>query len=364
MRARQVFQIVVAVLVGVVIAAAFPALGDVTKSWIHLKNKHIKPFTDARYFKKTDLQTADGAANEPGDPVDWTRLQGIPSEVIDGAVDWANITGIPSDLVDGAVDWANIAGVPAGFSDGTDDEGLAPPPLGDSSARPAQNCKVLHTTRPALPSGIYWLQPSSAPAPFQGYCDMTTSGGGWTLVWSNLRGGELKPGTNLKWDFAINTLPRVSGIFSADLEAFNLYLGLGHWEALATDDLIRYDWANDYRSPVDQSASCTFDFTTDDYVVTFTSCNQLVGAVSPGLFGHHNNKPFSTYDNDNDTHGGGNCADLYGAPWWYTACWSGSISGGGVEEEDWANAAFWVNSVQAPGQDDGSGYGNGWIFVR
>ena len=346
MRARQAFQTLIAVLAGVVIAAAVPALGDVTKSWNHLKNKHIKPFTDGRYFKKTDLQTPDGAVNESGDPVDWTRLKGVPA-----------------DVVEGVVEWANIAGVPSGFADGTDDEGPAPPPLGDSSANPAETCKVLHTARPALPSGIYWLQPTSAPTPFQGYCDMTTDGGGWTLVWSNLLGGKPKPGTNLKWEFALDTLPRVSGIFSADLEAFNFFLGLDHWTALATDDQLRYDWANDYRSPVDQSSRCTFAFTTDDYNIGLNSCSQLVGSVQPGLVVHHNNMPFSTYDNDNDTWVG-NCANEYNAPWWYTSCWSGSISGGGEDEVGWANGAYWAGASPDPSQDNGTGAGNGWMFVR
>jgi hypothetical protein len=237
---------------------------------------------------------------------------------------------------------------------------------GDTVNNPALNCNNLLTTRPGIPSSIYWVKPTGASVPFQVYCDMVNDGGGWTLVWSNLRGSRGKVTTELQWGAAINTFPRVNGALSLNLESFEIYTGLAYWTGLATSSLLRYDWANDYDSAVDQRYRCTFSLNpATNYTISFSACAQLVGATAPGLVTYHGGRPFTTYDRDNDANAG-NCSTYYSeTPWWYGSCWSGNINGGGeYSESGYYNGAYWTSSATQWGNDAGDGAGNGWIYVK
>jgi hypothetical protein len=240
--------------------------------------------------------------------------------------------------------------------------------LGDTAVNPATNCAALLSARPSAGSGIYWLQPTTAPAAFQTYCDMTTDGGGWTLVWSNLRGGHGKAFIYLTWGAAINTTPRVGGALSSNLEAFTIYTGLKHWTALAPNSQLRYDWSADYSQPISERAE--MQFTLDPnvaYKISLSGLTQTVGSQAPGLYLSSNNVPFSTYDNEQNAY---SCSKTYGdVPWWDNACWSGNIGGVGEYENSYVglygNGAFWFGADGQWGDPaTGKGAGNGWMYVK
>ena len=196
---------------------------------------------------------------------------------------------------------------------------------------------------------------------------MITDGGGWTLVWSNLREGSNKPTTSLNWNDAINTIPiyQPDKQLNTNLEEVVVYTGLKYWKLIGENE-IRYDWANDYNSNIDQSFIADYSLDENDfYKINITNYNQRVGSKESRFYAYHNGMKFTTYDNDN-SEGIYDCGNIFSqTPFWYKECWSGSINGGGENEgEDYFNGAYWIGSNRYWGTDEGRGAGNGWIFIR
>ena len=63
-----------------------------------------------------------------------------------------------------------------------------------------------------------------------------------------------------------------------------------------------------------------------------TNYNQRIGETEAGIYLFHNGLKFTTYDKVNSINE--NCGSYYSqTPFWYFGCWSGSINGGGENEE-------------------------------
>ena len=227
-----------------------------------------------------------------------------------------------------------------------------------------KSCKAIKMANPSAKDGVYTIDPDGegSEKPFKVYCDMTTDGGGWTLVWSNLRGGSGKYETGMKWNTAINTKPLVKGRLGDALDKFQVFIGLKYWNMIG--DEFRYTWASD-GTKIDQAFKANIRLEGDNYTLKLSNYVQLKGSTTAGIWSRHNNQPFSTIDADHDSYYE-SCSYHYSkTPFWYSDCWDGSINGGGESSGDRLyNGAYWVSSDIQWGHDNGRGAGNGWMWIR
>ena len=179
------------------------------------------------------------------------------------------------------------------------------------------SCNDHLLANPSATDGVYTVDLGGNPVDV--YCDMTRNGGGWTLVLQN-NIAVTSPAPN--W-VDVRTAENKTGTFGTDPSLFDMFLGVDLWNGIGTQ--IRMDWGNTVGVPTNQ---VIYDFSID--IAGDRSLDLGAGSVTIGTHdtslksGPHAGMGLSTFDQDNDANGDGNCATYYeNTAFWYYNCWNG-----------------------------------------
>ncbi|XP_069103069.1 fibrinogen-like protein A [Argopecten irradians] len=182
---------------------------------------------------------------------------------------------------------------------------------------------------PGSPSGIYTVTLTPGRSD-DVYCDMDTDGGPWTVI-QNRQDGTV--------DFYRNWTEYQTGFGDLDGE---FWAGLNIIHLLTQNgSILRINlmsWKNDTQYAEYQ------DFRVGDESSKYRlSVSGFSGNATYDGMGYDDGDQFTTYDNDNDVWGGGNCAvDRHGA-WWYRFCSHSNLNGPYVQDtgDDWESMWWW-----------------------
>ncbi|KAK3744272.1 hypothetical protein QZH41_007992 [Actinostola sp. cb2023] len=173
------------------------------------------------------------------------------------------------------------------------------------------NCAAISKSK-GKTSAVYRIRPSPSRLCYV-YCDMVTSGGGWTVIQKRLDGSV---------DFYRAWADYKRG-FGNKLGEY--WLGMDNIHALTSRASYRLrvdleDFEGNTRYAEYDSFNVAYE--AHNYRLTI---GQYSGNGGDSLTGH-NNIQFSTKDRDNDAYSL-SCATAYVGAWWYTKCHTSNLNG-------------------------------------
>ncbi|XP_046861728.1 angiopoietin-related protein 7-like [Xenia sp. Carnegie-2017] len=173
-------------------------------------------------------------------------------------------------------------------------------------------------------SGVYQIDPDGQGS-FKVYCDMTSSGGGWTVFQRNeLKGENFYRG----WKEYKHGFGDLKGEF---------WLGLDKIYRLTTarKNKLRIDLTN--KSGVKRYAAYGYFAVKNEAHKYQLSVGKYSGNIRDSLY-EHNGMKFTTKDSDNDKRNNGNCAKQSRGGWWFHSCYSALLCSNHIWWSSWGGS--------------------------
>ncbi|XP_067236425.1 uncharacterized protein fgl2b [Chanodichthys erythropterus] len=192
-------------------------------------------------------------------------------------------------------------------------------PLLDSGREkgPAQDCADYITK--ARRNGVYRVTPQPKNSTFPVFCDMESSGGGWTLIQHRFDGST---SFNRTWDEYKNGFGKL-------IEEFWLGNDKIHLLTKAKNMSLRIE-IEDYEGDREYAHYDHFYVANESqqYRLSISGYSGTAGnAMQFNKKYNHDQKLFTTPDRDNDQYPSGNCGAYYSSGWWFDACMSANLNG-------------------------------------
>ncbi|KAK3699450.1 hypothetical protein QZH41_018594 [Actinostola sp. cb2023] len=178
------------------------------------------------------------------------------------------------------------------------------------------NCASIHKSNGKVStSGVYRIRPSPSRSS-QVYCDMVTSGGGWTVIQKRLDGSV---DFNRGWADYKRGFGNKLGEYWLGLDAIHALTSQGSYQ-------LRVD-LEDFEGNTRYAEYDSFNVAdeADKYRLTIGNYS---GNARDSLT-YHNNMAFSTKDRDahDAVLSGVSCAVLFSSSWWYNKCLRSNLNG-------------------------------------
>ncbi|XP_064154754.1 fibroleukin [Anguilla rostrata] len=168
-------------------------------------------------------------------------------------------------------------------------------------------------------NGIYTIQPDPHRPAVEAVCDMQTAGGGWT-VFQRRRDGLVD--FNRTWQEYRDGFGVPQGEHWLGNAALHGLTATGQHQLRVQLE----DWHHQRR----QATYSTFRVASEAHRYRLTArefSGDAGNALSYSKRYNHDGRAFSTADRDHDRYASGNCAQYYGAGWWFDSCLAANLNG-------------------------------------